>query len=512
MSGGRVLKQISLKRTLTLVPVFIVVMLILIFSFLLYEFRELEDKNQKAIVANRLIKNTLEIMVLQKELQLNPSREAIRLNILDTVEKNLKLLNTLELGTDSLLHNSLKELFEKYIQTVKSGKFLTTDTDRTLSKILEHLHTLRKSLKTEREKIITFIKQGIIGSFIFIGFVVTAFIISVRNNILKNLKTIENSAKNLSSDEGDLTKRISIDSKNEISTVADHVNRFIDKVQKAVEESKNTSSEASSVSQELTATSKEIGRRVEEQDFLVQDINKNIKDISSESNLVKAKSDEMKEIFDEIVKLLDNVSQELYRFTGVIQGYGDRELKFIEKTQQLKNYSTNIQNILEFLGEIAKQINLLALNAAVEAARAGEAGKGFAVVADEVRSLSERIRKSLGEINTTINTVISSIEEMNSFASENANEIKNILTVSATTDNIIKKIKSAINKSQIKVNENIEAILSLNESINSISTKVNELSKISASNSRSVEEIAYAAEHLNKVILKLEDRLNSFKT
>ena len=66
-----------------------------------------------------------------------------------------------------------------------------------------------------------------------------------------------------------------------------------------------------------------------------------------------------------------------------------------------------IENILEFITNIAKQTNLLALNAGIEAARAGEAGRGFSVVADEVQKLAEHSQDGV----TRISLILSDIQK-----------------------------------------------------------------------------------------------------
>lgn len=71
--------------------------------------------------------------------------------------------------------------------------------------------------------------------------------------------------------------------------------------------------------------------------------------------------------------------------------------------EQLENRSTQIEETLQLITEIATQTNLLALNAAIEAARAGDAGKGFAVVADEVRKLADLSNQYAGKIAEVVN-------------------------------------------------------------------------------------------------------------
>ena len=83
-----------------------------------------------------------------------------------------------------------------------------------------------------------------------------------------------------------------------------------------------------------------------------------------------------------------------------------------ESAKELEEKSSQVDDILNLIGDISEQTNLLALNASIEAARAGEYGKGFSVVSNEIRKLSKSTKESIEQINTTLRNIQNSIGEI----------------------------------------------------------------------------------------------------
>lgn len=103
-----------------------------------------------------------------------------------------------------------------------------------------------------------------------------------------------------------------------------------------------------------------------------------------------------------------NVQSTASQITAVLHKFNDIR----HSSNVLKENADDITKIVLIVAAIAKQINLLALNASIEAARAGEAGKGFTVVAEEVRKLSEETNSAVNQINDSLTTFVTSINEV----------------------------------------------------------------------------------------------------
>jgi methyl-accepting chemotaxis protein len=262
---------------------------------------------------------------------------------------------------------------------------------------------------------------------IFVLFVVIPIIL-IQKEIVNKLNKIKKELNNIS-ENLDLSKRIKIDDKDEMSEIAKYINHFITVIAETIQNIKHNSIIINNVSSKIAKDSNKLTDVLDSQ-------NKSIILISNETNsaqqdiaTAEEKVIETAEKLNIAYEALDNMLKNLHIITDKIMQNSQQELEIASSVTSLTEQSKQIGNIITIIKEIADQTNLLALNATIEAARAGEAGRGFAVVADEVKKLAERTQKSITEIESIIGIItqsISSVEEEIITISKEANEVAEI--------------------------------------------------------------------------------------
>lgn len=329
---------------------------------------------------------------------------------------------------------------------------------------------------------------------------------------LKSLLEMKFYAKELASGEGDLTKVLKENEKDEIADVSSEINNFIQKVRSIIRESKQMAVENYSVSNELSSTALLVGDRVDSSSLLVAETTNISRDIKDEiKEFIQRAKDTIKEIYG-ANNSLHEAQNEISVMRENVEKAASTELKMAQRIDNLSRDAEQVKDVLTVINDIADQTNLLALNAAIEAARAGEHGRGFAVVADEVRQLAERTQKSLTEINATINVIVQAISDSSDQMNYNSKVIQELI---GYANNVTQKIMITVSimDSATHANEKmIEDYLATGMNIDIVVQKIEDINVLSRENARSVQEIASAAEHLNSMTEKLGITLEKFKT
>jgi methyl-accepting chemotaxis protein len=343
-------------------------------------------------------------------------------------------------------------------------------------------------------------------------FIILVSVVIIRKYIVSPLKLMIEHAKELSSGEGDLTKKLEVKGKDEIAKVSVEINKFIEKVRVLISNAKTLSSENSSISHELSSTSFSVGNLLEESTNVVNTTTNQAVNAQNQMQNNIEDSKIAKKDLQEANGFLQEAKEVVLDLTEEIQRSAQIEIELSDKIQRLSKDTEQVKEVLFVIGDIADQTNLLALNAAIEAARAGNHGRGFAVVADEVRKLAERTQKSLVEINATINVIVQSINDSSDQMTKNSKKVQVLSESAQNVESKINQLSSVMQTATTLAGKTAEQYIRTGEDLGEIMSKIKQVNELSAENARSVEEIAGAAEHMNKMTESLNDKLSEFRT
>ncbi|MGL1935417.1 MAG: nitrate- and nitrite sensing domain-containing protein [Fibrobacterales bacterium] len=465
-----------------------------------------------------------------------------------------------EAYVDILKNSAVQEVerFRTIAVSSSNAKKIGVDAGEWFKNATQRINLLKDLENRMNEGILAYAEQekdeagsalvGIIILFSVVTILSIVFVLFVVNKIVHSLKTTIAMLQDIAEGEGDLTKRLQINGKDEIGVMSTWFNTFINNIQEIMIKVNSNVEVLSSSSEELSAVSSQLlegAEKMVNQTTGVADstelMNTNITTMASAAEEMSVNANEVAGAAEQTSQNMNAVSsavEEMSVSISQIAQDADSARVVAEKATTSSQHATTsmgtlseaareIGNVTEVIKRIAEQTNLLALNATIEAASAGDAGKGFAVVANEIKELANQSAQAADDIagriegvqsNTneavmvingvaevteqigkTVNSIAQSVEQQ----SQAVNDISaNVVQAGSGTQNIagaiaevakgandVSRNSGEASSGTSQVTENINGIRSAVEDANSGAGQVNASSRELAKMSSELKEI-----------------------
>jgi methyl-accepting chemotaxis protein len=283
---------------------------------------------------------------------------------------------------------------------------------------------------------------------------------------------------------GNLTQKVSFDSKDEIGTLMRSLSNMSAGLVTIVNGVRSGSDAISLSSHEIASGNQDLSARTEAQAASLQ---QTVMTMRSLTDTVGRNADDARS------------ASSLATEASLIAGRGGKIVSDVIKTMgEISQASNKIVDIIAVIDGIAFQTNILALNAAVEAARAGEQGRGFAVVASEVRQLAQRSASAAQEIKHLIQTSVAKINDGTTLVDQSGATMKELLGSVENVNALIERIATASDQQAGSVSE--------------INTTVGHVDDLTQQNAALVEQAAAAAESMRQQASELALQVQVFQT
>ena len=283
--------------------------------------------------------------------------------------------------------------------------------------------------------------------------------------------------------DGDLSRRMEVESHDEIGQLAGAFNRFVSSLEQMVGQVRHTADSISVASAEVATGSQDLSQRTEQTASALQQTASSMEEMTStvHSNAESARR-----------------ASDLAGTAGTVaQQGGDAMTQIVSTMDAINASSRKISEIIGVIDGIAFQTNILALNAAVEAARAGEQGRGFAVVAGEVRALAQRSTQASKEIRTLITHSVEEVEGGAGLVSR----------AGATMQELV----DSVNQLTRIIKEMDVATAEQSQGLGEINQSISHLDGMTQQNAALVEQSTAAAESMRQQAQQLLQVVGAFK-
>ncbi|MBT8341401.1 MAG: HAMP domain-containing protein [Desulfatitalea sp.] len=398
----------------------------------------------------------------------------------------------------------------------KRAAALAESTEGIRNKLEKNTQSFTESLKSELTGIGQATqRQGYLNIIIFVCVVVAALVcvsfIIVRS-VSRPLNNTITMLKDIAEGEGDLTRRLTINGKDEVSEMSKWFNAFMDNMHRMLksiaedaktlnhssEQLSEVSSHLSSSAESVSGNSSSVASASDQMSANMKSVTSAIEDASANVNIIATATEELASTVNEIARNTESAKT-------ITEQAVSQTSRASDQVGELGHAAINIGKVVEAITEISEQTNLLALNATIEAARAGEAGKGFAVVANEIKELAKQTASATLQIKGQIDGIQNSTEGT-------ITEIEQITKVIEQVNEIVSTIATAVEEQSVTTREISGNVSNTAKGIEEVAEHVSQSSNVSLEIAKDMATVDSAADDMASNSAQVNAKAEALRT
>ena len=462
------------------------------------------------------------------------------------VNKNIKfeddVIGSVEIAIDkSAVTEKIAEMAERFSELVTDNQELITtvlqteagkvqdSAAATVSGIIEKNQAATEDTAAKLAQASTAMIQrtkqvNIIGGIICVALVAGILFVIVQQ-VVRPLKQTLAMVKDIAEGEGDLTKRLTSASRDEVGELAKWFNIFLDKLQGIIGDIAGTAGSLGTSSDALATLSAKLSDGAEDMSGMSSTVASAAEQMSANMNTVAGSSNEaatnvnmVSAAAEEMTATINEIAMNSEKARTISETAVTEATEATSRMGQLDQAAQSIGKVTQTITEISDQTNLLALNATIEAARAGDVGKGFAVVANEIKELANQTASATQEIRNQI-------EGIQGSTADTIVQIEKISQVINNVNEIVGTIATAVEEQSVTTKEiagNVaqasQGIQDVNENVSQSSVVSGEIAKeiagvnkVSTELSNNSSQVSQSADELNRLAGQLNELVGKFK-
>ena len=311
--------------------------------------------------------------------------------------------------------------------------------------------------------------------------------------------------------DGDLSKRATVRSEDEIGQAATAFNGLIDGFANIIRQVIANAGTVSGTATQLSASSTQIAQGSQAQSEAAASTAAAVEEITVSINSVAANTEDVRKLSEKSLQQTQQGNQSVTAMIGEIGRVQDAVNQIAGSVKEFVDSTRAITGMTQQVKEIADQTNLLALNAAIEAARAGEQGRGFAVVADEVRKLAEKSAKSANEIDQVTNSLNQKSTHVEATVQAGLHSLQATQEQIGRVSTMLTEAGEAVTKSSHGVSDIAASVGEQSLASTEIARHVEQIAQMSEENHAAVESNNQDIVRLEQLARELQDAVSRFK-